>query len=229
MSPPGALLQLRALAAIELERCPVGREHPTHQRLVAGELTSSELARWAIEQWCWHRAFPAVLATLAAQAPPGPLRALLLRRAAIEDGALPAEGPGRCAEWAQVCAAFGVGPEQLAMARPGPETETMIAIQRSVASRPFLEGWIGLMVGVDGETQSHNAARRRAARLHYGVPDDALAYFRTPAEDPIADALAPLEPVLGSLSVARERAGEALRLVLHARWGYFSGIARPLR
>jgi pyrroloquinoline quinone (PQQ) biosynthesis protein C len=214
--------RLHARVLAELDRCPVGREHPTHRRLVAGELTPAELARWAIQQWRWHRAFPAVLATLAAQAPAGALRASLLRRAASEDGALPAESAGRCEQWTHVCRALGVEPDQLAAGRPTPETETMIAIQRHVAARPFAQGWVGIMAGVDGETQLHTPARRRAMHLHYGVPEKALAYFQTPVRDPVAHALAPLQPYARELPL--DPACEALRLVLHARWGYFSGI-----
>jgi pyrroloquinoline quinone (PQQ) biosynthesis protein C len=215
-----ALLHARVLT--ELDRCPVGREHPTHRRLVAGELTRAELARWSIQPWQWHRAFPAVLAMLAAQSPVPGLRASLLMRAALEDGALPAQSAGRCEEWKLVCRALGVGPEQLAVGRPTAETETMIAIQTWAAARPFAEGWVGIMAGVDGETQMHTLARRHAMYVHYGVPEEALGYFQIPARDPVANAIAPLEPYLGELSL--DRACEALRLVLHARWGYFSGI-----
>lgn len=211
---------LRAVQA-EIDRCAVGRDNPTHRRLLAGELTRAELQVWARQQWLWHRAFPGVLALLAAQCPSPVLRGGLLRRAAEEDGALPDASPGRSAEWEQVSAALGVSGGDLREAMPTPETEAMIAVQRSVAARPFSEAWIGIMVGVDGETQTHNGARRQALREHYGVPEAALAYVRVPAQDPVRAALAPVRacaeaPFTGAL--------EALRLVLRARWNYFDGI-----
>ncbi|MEA2267691.1 MAG: pyrroloquinoline-quinone synthase [Solirubrobacteraceae bacterium] len=207
----------------ELDRCAVGRDNPTHRRLVAGELTPAELRVWGAQQWLWHRAFPGVLATLAAQCPVPELRGALLRRASLEDGALAAESPGRCAEWARVAHALGVSGADLAAATPIAETEMMIAVQRMVAARPFAEGWVGIMVGVDGETQSHNAARRRTMNDRYGVPAAALEYVRVPDGDPVAPALETIEPHLDG---ALDGAVEALRLVLHARWNYFSGLTR---
>ena len=186
-------------------------------------MTAAELRVWAGQQWLWHRAFPGVLALLAAQCPAPDLRSLLLRRAAIEDGALPAEGPGRCVEWERVALALGAGLDELAAAVPTAETERMIAVQRMVAARSFPEGWAGIMVGVDGETQSHNAARRRVLGERYGVPEAVLAYFRVPAGDPVEAAVALIDPhAVGSLEATRE----AVRLVLQARWDYFSGITR---
>jgi pyrroloquinoline quinone (PQQ) biosynthesis protein C len=222
-APAGELL---ARVRAEIERCAVGRDNPTHRRLVAGELTPAELRHWAAQQWHWHRAFPGVLATLAAGCPAGELRARLLRRAALEDGALPAESPGRCAAWERVSRALGAGPDELAGSEPAPETETMIAVQRLVAARPFIEAWVGIMAGVDGETQLHNAARREALRERYGVPDGALAYVQVPDGDPVARALEPIAPHVDG---PHEAACAALRLVLHARWGYFDGIGRRAR
>ncbi len=221
ITQPMADLRRRVLA--ELERCAVGRDNPAHRRLAAGQLTVAERKLWAKEQWHWHRAFPAVLAILAAQCPSPELRSTLLRRAALEDGAMPAESPGRCAEWERVSEAFGVGRDQLVASQPGPETETMITVQRAVAARPFHEGWVGIMVGVDGETQMHNVARREAMRGHYGVPDEALRYVPVPAANPMIEALDPVEPYLDGSS---DGACEALRLVLHARWNYFNAIGR---
>jgi pyrroloquinoline quinone (PQQ) biosynthesis protein C len=214
---------LLSLVETELDRCAVGRDNPTHRRLVAGELTAVERRVWGMQQWLWHRAFPGVLAMLAAQCPEPDLRAGLLRRAALEDGAVPAVSPGRCAEWERVAAALGASARDLASAMPTLETEMMIAVQRMVAARPFAEGWIGIMVGVDGETQSHNAARRQTMAGRYGVPEEALAYVRVPESDPIRAAVESIEPHVGS---STEGALEALRLVLHARWNYFSGLTR---
>jgi pyrroloquinoline quinone (PQQ) biosynthesis protein C len=207
----------------ELDRCAVGRDNPTHRRLIAGGLTPAELEVWVGQQWLWHRAFPGVLAALAAQCPLLELRRSLLRRAAREDGALPGEGPGRCDEWERVAGALGVKVGTLASVLPTTETEAMIAIQRMVAARPFAEGWIGIMVGVDGETISHSPARRRALKESYGVPEEALAYVRLQEGDPVAEAVAIVEPLPGDCVSG---ALEALRLVLHARWNYFSAVGR---
>lgn len=215
---------LLSLVVTEIDRCAVGRDNPMHRRLVAGELTIPELRVWGVQQWLWHRAFPGVLATLAGRCPVPGIRADLLRRAALEDGALPAVGEGRCAEWERVAAAFGVTSADLAAAVAIPETEMMIAVQRMVAERPFVEGFVGLMAGVDGETQSHNAARRRTLAESYGVGDDALEYVRVPDGDPVRRAVEAIEPHVDGASIGG--ALEALRLVLHARWNYFSGIAR---
>lgn len=201
----------------------VGHDHPTHRRLVAGELTAGELSVWACQQWLWHRAFPGVLAMVAAQCPVPELRGPLLSRAAAEDGAPASGSAGRCAEWARVSLAFGVGADALARATPTPETATMIAVQRRVAARAFPEGWLGIMVGVDGETQGHNASRRRAMSELYGVPDVALEYVRVPTEDPVEMAVTIIEPYVDE---PFESSLEALGLVLRARWDYFSGISR---
>jgi pyrroloquinoline quinone (PQQ) biosynthesis protein C len=217
-----ALLQL---VTTEIDRCAVGRDNPTHRRLVAGELTPAELRVWGAQQWLWHRAFPGVLATLAAQCPVPELRGALLRRAALEDGAVPAASPGRCVEWARVAEALGVGGADLAVAAPIAETEMMIAVQRMVAARPFVEGWVGIMVGVDGETQSHNAGRRRTMSERYGVPEAALEYVRVPDGDPVAPAVEAIEQYRDG-AASLDGAREALRLVLHARWNYFSGLTR---
>jgi pyrroloquinoline quinone (PQQ) biosynthesis protein C len=214
---------LLSLVETELDRCAVGRDNPTHRRLVAGELTAVERRVWGMQQWLWHRAFPGVLAMLAAQCPSPALRAEILRRAALEDGAVPAVSPGRCAEWERVAAALGASAGDLASAMPTLETEMMIAVQRMVAARPFAEGWVGIMVGVDGETQSHNAARREAMAGRYGVPEDALRYVRVPDADPVRAAIEAIEPHIGA---STEGALEALRLVLHARWNYFTGLTR---
>jgi hypothetical protein len=97
----------------------------------------------------------------------------------------------------------------------------MVAVQRAVAARPFPEAWIGIIVGVDAETQLHSAARRRALSERYAVPEAALAYIRLPEGDPVAAAVATIEPHLDGRA---DGAVEALRLVLHARWNYFSAI-----
>ncbi|HWF75231.1 MAG TPA: hypothetical protein VG186_17930 [Solirubrobacteraceae bacterium] len=207
----------------EIDGCAVGRDNPTHRRLVTGELTAGELGVWARQQWLWHQAFPGILEILAARCPVPEFKTSLTRRAALEAGAIPAEGPGRCAEWAAVALALGIDGDELAAAVPTPETETMIAVQREVAARPFPVGWVGIMVGVDGETQSHNGARRRALRDRYGVPEAALAYVRVPAADPVEAIVGEIHPhVDGSLAGMRE----AVRLVLRARWQYFNGIGR---
>jgi pyrroloquinoline quinone (PQQ) biosynthesis protein C len=214
---------LLSLVETELDRCAVGRDNPTHRRLVAGQLTAVERRVWGMQQWLWHRAFPGILAMLAAQCPDPELRARLLRRAALEDGAVPAVSPGRCAQWERVAAALGASATDLASAAPTLETEMMIAVQRMVAARPFAEGWIGIMVGVDAETQSHNAARRETMAGSYGVPEEALSYVRVPDGDPVRAAVEEVEPHIGT---SAEGALEALRLVLHARWNYFSGVTR---
>ena len=214
-------LLLRAVRA-EVDRCAVGRDNPTHRRLVAGELSQDELKVWAVQQWLWHRAFPGVLAALAANCPLLELRQTLLHRAAVEDGALPEQSPGRCAEWALIAHELGVEISTLEVASPSPETEAMIAIQHAVAARPFGEAWIGIMVGVDGETLAHSADRRRALQDRYGVPQTALGYIRIPRGDVIAEAVATVDSSPGLRTAA---VLEALRLVLHARWNYFSALA----
>jgi pyrroloquinoline quinone (PQQ) biosynthesis protein C len=214
---------LLSLVETEIDRCAVGRDNPTHRRLVDGELTPVELRVWGMQQWVWHRAFPGVLALLAAQCPDPELRGALLRRAALEDGAVPAVSPGRCAEWERVAAALGAGARDLASATPTLETEMMIAVQRMVAARPFAEGFVGIIVGVDAETQSHSVARKEAMARVYGVPEEALAYLRIPDGDPVRAAVEQIEPFIGG---STDGALEALRLVLHARWNYFSGMTR---
>ncbi len=214
---------LRRRVVEELDRCAVGRDNRVHRALVAGELPPAVLHELARQQWLFHAAFPGILAALAAGCPDPPLRARILADAyEQETGALSGVG-GRLELWEAVCACWGIGSDELRAARPLPTTEAMLALQASVARRPFVEAYVGLEVGVYGESAPHMAARRAAMERQYGVSGSGLDYFSAQTvEDQLAALLEPIGPLLREEAV--EPALAALRLVLHGRWNYFTGI-----
>lgn len=203
----------------ELERCAVGRDHPVHRRLVAGELSHAELHRFAGQQWLWHRAFPSVLASLAVSCPDAELQAALLEHMHDQHGP-----DGTIAQWERVCAALGLDRESLGRSQSLVDTAVMIAVQRDVSAREFGVGYLAVMVGVFGELAPHVVARRRAMADAYGVPDNALRYFAPPPTDPTALHVGVAEAHLHDHG-SRARALAALQLVLRTRWHYFSGLA----
>ncbi|MDE2571873.1 MAG: hypothetical protein KGM44_05035 [bacterium] len=211
----------------ELERCAVGRDHPVHQMLVTGVLNTSTLRTLAVQQWAFHVTFPSFLATLAGGCPDRAWRARLLRDAHEQDrqpGMI-----GRCEEWARVCAVWGISTTELEAGELLPTTEAMLAIQDYIAHRPFAEGFAGLMIAVNGEALPHMDARREAMVRCYGIDGTALAYFDGYTNgDPQAllDEWSAVVHRHTPTRSAQEEALRALRLVLHARWEYFTGIGR---
>ncbi len=214
--------ELRRRVDAELDRCAVGRDNPAHRALVAGELGGEALRELACQQWAFHAGFPKVLAALAAGCDDRALRARILADAHDQEtGAL--SGHSRLDLWAAVAASWGLGARELEAAPMLPTTEAMLTIQESVARRPFPEAWIGIQIGVYGESAPHMEARRRAMERHYGVTGTSLDYFGLQAADDIVGTLLePVAPLLADGGI--DRALAALRLVLHARWNYFSGI-----
>jgi hypothetical protein len=102
----------------------------------------------------------------------------------------------------------------------------MNALQEHVARRPFGEAAAGLLISVGGEAAPYMAARRCAMATSYGVPDAALLYFTLQAAgDPLTDGI-DIACRFSSTRTEQEAALRALRLVLHARWEYFSGIGK---
>lgn len=214
--------ELRSRVAAELDSCAVGRDHPVHRALVAGRFSDAGLRELARQQWAFHAAFPKVLAALAAGCDDRPLRARILADAHDQEtGAL--SGRGRLEMWAAIAAVWGLHREDMEAAPLLPTTETMITIQEAVARRPFPEAWVGIQIGVYGESAAHMQARRIAMERDYGVTGAPLDYFAVQdADHVIGRLLEPVAPLLPADAV--DRALQALRLVLHARWNYFTGI-----
>lgn len=220
----GVVDELRRRVEDELERCAVGRDHPFHRALVAGDLGRPELVELARQQWLFHVRFPAVLAALAAGCGDPQLRAPILTDAYEQDtGAVSGTG-SRLQLWRAVASTWGVADQDLDEARALPTTDAMLAIQDWVARRPFVEAYVGIQIGVYAESAPHMPARRRAMEDAYRVVAPGLDYFAARAvADPVGESLEPIEPMVTSASIAP--AAAALRLVLHARWSYFDGIA----
>jgi pyrroloquinoline-quinone synthase len=211
---------LRAGIAGELDRLAVGRDHPVHRALVAGALDRPALRQLATQQWHFHAAFPGILAALASQCRDRVVRGAILADAYDqESGAL--SGAGRLEMWEAVCACWGLDRRALAGGTALPATEAMIALQASVARRPFAEGYVGIMVGVYGESAPHMEARRAAMERHYGVRPEALRYFGAQSTEDVVERVL---RQIGSTATAQRGALEALRLVLQGRWAYFSAI-----
>lgn len=212
----------------ELERRRVGRDNPVHQRLLAGTLTRAELREFGRQHWRWHRAYPGFLALVAGNCPDPDLRAWFLELAYEQETGRISGTAGRVAQWEAVCACWGLTPNDLAGAEVLPTTAAQNAAQELVARRSFAEGAMGILLGAPAEAAPFMAGRRQAMAEHYGVGEDALRYFAGQVTgDPIDDYLDRLYPHVRSR--AEQEAGlVAIRLVLNARWGFFSGLAaRP--
>lgn len=209
-----------------IEARAVGRDNPVHRAFVAGMLGRDALHELARQQWLFHEAFPGILATLAGECPDRVLRAVILAEAyEQETGKISGDG-SKLELWERVCAALGVPAAELPYATPLPTTEAMLAIQRWVARLPFPEAYVGLLAGIVAESAPHMHERRTALEQHYDVAPEALAYFpREPATDPLPRILDAAWPLIESGRSAG-RALVALRVVLHARWEYFSGVVR---
>ena len=210
----------------ELEACRVSRDHPVHRLLVEGGFTLPMLHELGRQQWAFHRAFPTSLALLAGGCPDPALRQSLLASAYEQETGGISGTAGRLELWERVCATWGLTPADLEASRPLPTTEAMNALQEYVARRPFGEAAAGLLIAVAGEAAPFMAARRAAMAAFYGVPEPALVYFTVQAAGDPVEEYAEIAYRYSATRIEQAAALRALRLVLHARWDYFSGIGR---
>ena len=204
-----------------LDGCAVGRDHPTHCALVAGQLAEPQLRALACQQWHFHRLFPTVLATLSNTAAGSPLEGPMVALAEVHSRERP-DSPLR--KWATLCSELGIGLDDLEGSMPASATTSMIEMQRQTARPPVGATNVALMVGVFSEASPWLRDRRRAFGFHYGVSARGLAYFgqleKTPpsAESSLRQGLAALR------TEEYPEALERLRDVLCARWEYFTEI-----
>jgi pyrroloquinoline quinone (PQQ) biosynthesis protein C len=211
------------LVRAELDACSVGRDNPFHRALVTGEVTLAGLTVLAPQQWYFHRTFPGALARMAADCPDHALRGRILGDALEQDTGRLTGGVGRVRQWEQVAACWGISTDDLREGPVLPQTHAMVAMQRWTAQQPFGEAYLALLVATYVEAYPHMAARRQAMSDYYGVTGDALEYFAMPEADlPLADVVATSAPYLDDEAI--NRALICLRLVLRARFDYFSAI-----
>lgn len=165
----GAGIGERISAAVDARA--VCRDHPFHRALLAGEATPAQLRAFAVEQWHFHRRYPAVLAVLAERAAGTALADELSAAVAAQD---PARPGSLLARWEKICRAWGIDPTPLVGRSPGPASLAVLGAQLTAARRP--SPWVGYVVltaAVTAETVPWMAARRRCPlppRLPRGRP-----------------------------------------------------------
>lgn len=209
-----------------LDERRVGRDHPVHRMYLEGRLTRPLLLELGRQQWAFHRSFPGNLALLAGSCPDPTLRRRLLEEAYEQETGAISGTAGRVAQWERVCESWGLTPNDLASATVLPETDAMIATQELVVRRSFGEGAAGLLIAVGVEMAPFMQGRRQAMADAYGVMGPALEYFSAQVQGDPLDEYVDLMYPFNSTPRQQEAALRAIRLVLHARWEYFSGIGR---
>ena len=208
-----------------LNNCAVCRDHPIHQALLNGSLSTTSLQFFAEQIWHFHCMFPLVLSRLAESAPSGALRDNLTMLSVAQS---PHRLDSPAALWQRVCTAVGLSDDRLATSEPATTTREMVDVQIAAADSPYWAGYLAIAAGVNGEAAPWSKLRCSALREHFGLDDAQLAYFSGSPGDwhvPSPDVLSShvqdhLSPEYRSDAIAR------LEAVLRARWEFFTAAGR---
>ncbi|MHB8586295.1 MAG: iron-containing redox enzyme family protein [Thermoplasmatota archaeon] len=200
-------------------------DHPFYQAWSRGTLTREDLQFYAGQYYHVVRAFPEMIAQVAAHIPEGPARRALEENLADELGA---SGPSHPSLWLDFAQGIGAPRGATESAPATPETLQALA-SLSALSKGAGPAAIAALWAIESQAPDVSAAKIRGLRDFYGVHDaSTLAYFNVHSTLDVEHSDEEMA-ILGSMIQTPNdsaAACDAALVAAHALWRVLDGVVR---